>query len=118
MSKDKNIADIVKQLDNLSIEQTDHILKYIETSKKDSKIKARATAGSQQPLHRDKDGKVLEEGDTVVLLTSGVDNDKYEEGKVKKLPQKIGEFLFFVPKQFYKSGYVIRKKAKSVRKIE
>ena len=117
MSKDKNIADIVKQLDKLSIDQTEHILNYIEATTATRESLARQEDTPARVQHLDKDGQVLKEGDTVVLLTSGVDNHKYEEGKVKKLPKKIGDFLFFIPKRFYSSGFVIRKKAKSVRKV-
>ena len=41
MSKDQDIANIVKQLDTLTIQQTQHILKYIKQAKEDNQNKTK-----------------------------------------------------------------------------
>ena len=56
MSKDAAIAEIVKNLHNLNLEENQQILDFIN-SKKDLQKKKEA------PKHRDKDGTILETGD-------------------------------------------------------
>ena len=111
MSKEENIANIVKELDKLSISKTGQILKYIKNTK------AKKKAG---PVHIDKEGVTLSVGDRVVLLTKGVDNSIYEEATIKILPEKEGACIHLVPQRFEKGKhqFYIRKLAKSVRKIE
>ena len=83
MSKDAAIAEIVKNLHTLKLEDNQEILKYIKSRQAlNNNNKKRS-----KPVHTDKDGRVLEEGDSVFLLTKGVYNKKGEEGSVYKLPQ-------------------------------
>ena len=85
MTKDKNIANIVQQLNSLSIANTQHILKFIKDTKK--KITNR------EPEHIDREGISLQEVDTIILLTKGVDNNKYKQATMHKLPRNNGSFV-------------------------
>ena len=118
MSKDQNIADIVKQLNELNIEETDCILDYIKRTKerKDKDNSQRAPKRKQE--HVDKDGNVLAIGDRVILLAPGVDNDQYKEGTIKTLPDKLGGFLLLYPARFdnQRIRFPIKKLGRSVRK--
>ena len=122
MSKEENIANIVKELDKLSISETGQILKYIKNAK-DKKERTEANrekSTKAEPTHIDKDGVTLSVGDRVVLLTKGVDNSVYEEATIKILPEKEGKYIHLVPQRFEnaKHQFYIRKLAKSVRKID
>ena len=116
MSKDAAIAEIVRNLHTLKLEDNQAILKYI----KDKQSK-RERSSKSEPVHTDKDGRILEEGDSVLLLTKGVYNRKGEEGSVHKLPQTVGEYITFVRKREAKNQSYptyLRKLGTSVRKID
>ena len=118
MSKDQNIANIVKQLDQLSVSETQNILNYIDrTKQKTSNSKPTSTPTL---VHKDKEGRSLKVGDRVVLLTKRVDNKRYEEATIHSLPKKEGEFAFFIPasQDGERFPFVIKKLTMSVRKIE
>ena len=110
-TKNDNIAEIVKQLDTLSIGETEHILQYVNGR---NRSRNRATV-----THRDRNDRELRVGDRVVLLTKGVDNRKYEEATVKALPKTAGGYLDFIPERFENDTHPrsIRKLSTSVRKI-
>ena len=113
MSKDAAIAEIVKNLHNLNLEENQQILDFIN-SKKDLQKKKEA------PKHRDKDGTILETGDEVFLLTGGVYNRKGEKGSVTDLPKTVGEYITFQRKRVEKEDRhrtYLRKLGKSVRKV-
>ena len=118
MSKDSDIANIVRQLDSLTIEQTSHILNYIEQSNKKKKS-IQEEEDSPYLKFYDKKGVRLSVGDRVVLLTSGVDNDKGEEATVHTLPKHTGKYITLIPARYdnYKFPSYINKLSKSVRKI-
>ena len=121
MSKSQNIADIVKQLDKLSVSETQKILNYIDSTQASKKKHTDNTSDTTSKIeHKDKEGRVLQVGDRVVLLTAGVDNKKYEEGTIHLLPEKEGEFAYFIPASQDKERFpfVIKKLTTSVRKIQ
>ena len=119
MSKEKDIADIVKELDSLTIDDTRHILKYIKTAKERNAVNQQQTEPPAAE-YLDSEGAVLHEGDKVVLLTPGVDNHKYKEGRVHKLPKVKGKWIHLIPKRFFsrKHPLSIRKHSTNVRKIQ
>ena len=120
MSKEKDIADIVKQLDSLSITDTQFILNYIEQSKRKKVEEERTQAQPPVKVYLDSEGTALKEGDKVILLTPGVDNHKYEEGRVHRLPQEKGKWIYLIPKRFFKNKFPfsIRKHSTNVRKVQ
>lgn len=60
---------------------------YIKTTKKNKERKEENNNQQRSPSkHLDKDGQTLTVGDNVVLLTKGVDNNKYTEGTVVTSP--------------------------------
>ena len=116
MSKSDAIAEIVKNLHNLSIEDSREVLELVK-----SKTNGNNRSKAKRSIHTDKDGAELHEGDGVYLLTKGVYNKKGEEGSVHKLPQTVGEYITFVRRRQAKhhSGKTyIRKLGTSVRKIQ
>ena len=119
MSKEKDIANIVKQLNSLSINNARYILNYIESTKNKKKGQKQQT---ELPAaeYVNSEGTILQEGDKVTLLTPGIDNHKYEEGKVHKLPKVKGKWIHLIPKQFYqrKHPFTIRKYSTNVRKVQ
>ena len=119
MSKDQNIADIVKQLDNLNIEGTNCILDYIKQAKVRRSRDSTQSASERKQEHIDKDDNVLAIGNRVVLLTPGVDNHLYKEGTIKTLPEKIRGFLSLYPECFdnQQIRYPIKKLGKSICKL-
>ena len=114
-SKNDNIADIVKQLDNLSIKETAQILTYVNQWVRNKQ----SDSNEKKPKHLDKKGNELRVGDRVILLTKGVDNRKNEEGIVKSLPDSTGGYISFVPVRFQntQNQLTVRKLGKSVKKI-
>lgn len=72
-----------------------------------------------EPAHRDVNGTPLEVGDKVVLLTAGRDNLTGEEATIRKANPNL-KTIKVRPRTFARRGfhYNIRKKGKSVRKIE
>ena len=122
MSKDSNIANIVKQLNSLNIEQTGHILNYIKQAKKDNaKKKSEQEEEEDTPYLKfyNKKGVRLSVGDRVVLLTSGVDNDKGKEATVHTLPKYTGKYITLIPARYdnHRFPSYINKLSKSIRKI-
>ena len=111
MSKDATIAEIVKNLHTLSLEDSTQVLNFIKT---------RGSKKKQAPKHVDRDGVELHKGDDVILLTGGVFNRKGEEGAVEKLPRTVGEYITFVRKRESATSSrptTLRKLGTSVRKI-
>ena len=125
MTKEEDIANIVKQLDSLSLQQRKHILEYIEHTKSIDTVEheeRNESKPSTEVVFRDRDGNQLNKGDRVTLLTKGVDNSKGEEATVYHLPIPTHKTIYIdlVPKRFYNLGYtrVIKKVPRNVRKIE
>ena len=133
MTKEEDIANIVKHLDSLSLHQRKHILEYIEHSKSnndddtDTERRGEAAIAKQREegdinKFRDRDGAILCKGDRVILLTKGVDNDKGEEATIYHLPISTHKTIYIdlVPKRFYNIGFtrIIKKIPKNVRKIK
>ena len=120
MSKDQNIANIIKQLDDLSVSETRNILNYIDSAKQSKEASRTAPTTKPALLHKDKEGRSLKVGDRVVLLTKGVDNKRYEEATVHTLPKKEGDFAFFIPasQDGERFPFVIKKLTTSVRKLQ
>ena len=122
MSKDEAIANIVKDLNLLSLEENNKILKYInqiKEKKKQNTNDRNITVQRAAPIHEDRDGTPLAIGDKVYLLTRGVNNKIGQEGIVHWLPKKKGEFILFFPLQedgSYDSRKALHKKGRSVRK--
>lgn len=108
MSKDKCIADIVKQLDSLSIDENQQILNYINN------IKTSKVNTGNSKTFKDRDKKQLQVGDRVVLLTKGVDNIKGETARVHALPL-TGKYIQL---RVERTDFTIKKYSTSVRKIE
>ena len=113
-SKNDNIADIVKQLDSLSIDETAQILTYVNQRVWSKHL----VNNNNKPRHLDKKGNELKVGDRVILLTKGVDNRKNEEAIVKSLPDSNGGYISFVPVRFQntQNQLTVRKLGKSVKK--
>ena len=121
MSKEKDIADIVKEVDSLTIDDTRHILNYIKNTKQRREQEGRKKAATlARAVYLDVDKKPLNEGDKVVLLTGGVDNHKYEEALVEKLPSTQGKWVYLIPKRQWgkRPQFTIRKYPSNVWKIE
>ena len=127
MSKDKAIADIVKNLDSLTLAENNSILEYIKRRKQHKKNKSQEALDNWQKVkegkarsqkHVDKDGTELSVGDEVYLLTKGVDNYVGEPGIVEHLPATVGEFILFKRERLRENGFstYIHKLGKSVRK--
>ena len=123
MSKDKAIAEIVKNLDLLSIKENNSILQYIKRRKSSKAAeKARKVASksnkAKKPIHVNRDGVEIAKGDKVYLLTPGVDNIVGELGTVEHLPKTVGEYVLFKRERLRENGYAayIHKLGKSVRK--
>ena len=111
--KDKTIADIVKDLNKLTLKQNTEILKFIKETKQHNQ-------SSLQPVkHRDRDGNPLQVGDKVFLLTKGVNNTRGERATIHSLPEKEGNYIEFIPKSLENDEFIhcIKKLGKSVRKI-
>ena len=115
MSKDANIANIVKELDKLPLEETKQIVDYITASKERNK-----EVSKRGVIHKDRDGTPLKVGDEVYLLTKGADNSKGEKATIQELPTKVGTFIKLVTEALKKKDYptYIRKLSKSVRKVK
>ena len=122
MSKDEAIANIVKDLNLLSLEENNKILKYIKQvkDKKQQDTTDRSiTVQETTSIHKDRDGTPLAIGDKVYLLTRGVNNKVGQEGIVHWLPKKEGEFILFYPlgdDRGYDPRKALHKKLRSVRK--
>ena len=118
MSKDKAIAEIVRNLDSLTIEESNSILQYINKRKSLKKEKKAQSPKPTKPVHVDRDGTEINVGDKVYLLTPGVDNIVGEPGTVEHLPKTVGEFVLFKRERLRDNGFAayIHKKGKSVRK--
>ena len=127
MSKDKAIADIVKNLDSLTLEENQSILQYIKRRKEHKTKTSQAALDNWKKAkegkvrsgkHVDKDGAELSVGDEVYLLTKGVDNYVGEPGTVEHLPATVGEFVLFKRERLRENGFAayIHKKGTSVRK--
>ena len=102
MSKDATIAEIVKNLHTLSLEESTQVLDFIKT---------RGTKKKEAPKHVDRE----------ILLTGGVFNRKGEEGAVEELPRTVGEYITFVRKRqsaISTRRTTLRKLGTSVRKID
>lgn len=116
MSKDTTIANIVKELDNLTLEENEQILHFINKSKRNRK---RGASKTKELTFRDRDGTPIVTGDRVYLLTRGVNNFIGQEAIIHALPNKLHEFVTFVPIQ--RDGQpdpskALHKKSRSVRK--
>ena len=120
MSKEKDIADIVKELDSLTIDDTQHILNYIKSTKQKRNRESNKATTPNRVVYLDVNKNPLAEGDKVVLLTGGVDNHKYEEALVDKLPRTGGKWVYLIPKRQWgkRPQFTIRKYPSNVRKIE
>ena len=121
MSKDKAIAEIVKNLDSLSIEENNSILQYIKkrkAAKNNTKATTQRSVTSDKAVHVDRDGAELNVGDEVYLLTPGVDNKVGEPGTVEHLPKTVGEYVLFKRERLRENGYAayLHKLGRSVRK--
>lgn len=119
-AKDRDIANIVRELDKLTLQQTKHILDYIQSSSKseeNSNIGKGRTAATQK--YYDRDGAVLVEGDRVYLLTGGVDNEKGEEATVRLLPKDSSLYISLIPERYDTAQFknTIKKMPKNVRKV-
>ena len=120
MSKEKDISVIVKELDSLTIDDTHHIPNYIKNTKQKRERGSKKAAIPVRAVYLDADKKPLKEGDKVILLTGGVDNHKYEEAQVDKLPRTQGKWVYLIPKRQWgkRPQFTIRKYPSNVRKIE
>ena len=121
MSKDKAIAEIVKNLDSLSIEENNSILQYIrkqKAAKNTIKATNQKSVESDKAVHVDRDGTELNVGDEVYLLTPGVDNRVGEPGTVEHLPKIVGEYVLFKRERLRENGFAayVHKLGRSVRK--
>ena len=113
MSKSDAIAEIVRNLHKLSIEENQEVLQLI-------KSKTGERSKSRKVVHTNIDGTELNEGDSVYLLTKGVYNRKGEEGAVHKLPQTVGKYITFIRRRQAKhhaNKTYLRKLGTSVRKV-
>ena len=114
MSKDAAIAEIVKNLHALDLDDNKQILNFINQRKKKDK------SPKSKPRHEDRDGKELSSGDEVYLLTGGVYNRKGEKGSVHTLPKTVGEYITF-QRNRREAGETyntyLRKLGRSVRKV-
>ena len=121
MSKDKAIAEIVKNLDSLSIKENNSILQYIrkrKAAKNTVKANNQKSAKSDKLVHVNRDGTELNVGDEVYLLTPCVDNKVGEPGTVEHLPKTVGEYVFFKRERLRENGFAayVHKLGKSIRK--
>ena len=92
MSKEKAIANIVKDLDKLSLDQNQQILSFIRKAKEDNKKEKQ-----DKSIHKDRDGTPIAVGDTVYLLTKGVYNYVGQEATIFAVPSKSGEYITLLP---------------------
>ena len=117
MSKDAAIAEIVKNLHNLNLEDNNQILQFIKSKKQQSK---KGKNKNNKESHIDRDGTPINKGHKVFLLTPGVYNRKGEKGSVHTLPKTVGEYITFKQNRIEKGetyNTYIRKLGTSVRKV-
>ena len=114
MSKDAAIAEIVKNLHALDLDDNQQILQFINHRKKQQK------SPKTKNRHKDRDSTELSSGDEVYLLTGGVYNRKGEKGSVHTLPKTVGEYITFQRNRVDKGEShrtYLRKLGRSVRKV-
>ena len=116
MSKDAAIAEIVKNLHNLDLEDNQQILQFIK-HKKDQNKKEKTPS---KPKHTDRDRTQINKGDKVFLLTPGVYNKRGEKGSVHTLPKMVGKYITFKCNRVAKGkdyDTYLQKLGRSVRKV-
>ena len=114
MNKNNNIAEIIKQLHDLDINETNEILNYIKNKKSTN------NKSNKNTLYKGRDGKTLSVGDRVILLTPGKSHYAFEEAYIKHLPKSEGSFLqLTLAKHLGKRNKpIIRKLPKNVKIID
>ena len=128
-SEDNNeIVELEDRLNQLEIGFKRLSLELIGTKKelhelrqkRDRKGRKETKCIAKSPKFHDRDGALLAEGDRVILLTRGVDNDKGEEATVHALPKHIGSlYITLIPERYDEAQFknTINKMSKNVRKI-